>query len=669
MKRLRFSVLLGTAIAVSIVCPAWPQMRSNDLADRSLEDLMNIEVISVSKKEQKASHAAAAIFVISREDIRRSAANNIPDLLRMVPGLNVAQIGSGRWAISARGFNGEFSNKLLVLLDGRSVYLPITSGVFWDVLDLPLEDIERIEVIRGPGGTSWGANAVNGVINIITSHASATQGGMITAGAGNLEQGFGTVQYGGRLGRRTYYRAFTRYSNHYHLPDRSGGNAQDAWHVLRGGLRADTELSDKDELSFQGDLYGGHESSFYNFFQSFAMPYPQLVFRSWGLSGGYFQSQWKRRHSERAETTLLVSFDRYKRLDPHGETRGMLVNFEEHFAWNARQDLVWGLGYRYSNSTSKWNKAIWLSPADSDAHLFSSFVQDEIAILPDRLSLTLGTRLEYNRYTGLGIMPGARLAWKVSDRRMAWAAVSRAIRTPSVADASMNIYAGGFLGPGGLPTMLRLVGNPKLANENLTAFDVGYRSQVRDWLSIDLAAYYNFYDDLKTNSPSTPFLESSPFPPHLVIPLVGSNLMTGETHGIEVFANLKLTGRWSLTPAYAFEQIHLRQQDGKLDVLGQRRGEGATPRHWSRLGSSLRIFRGVLWDSSVTFTDRLKYQSVPSYTRVDTQLTWSLSEKVSLSLAGQNLLQDRHLEFSSDEAAGPSSMSKRSVFAKLTWWF
>jgi iron complex outermembrane recepter protein len=535
MKRLQLFALLGTVIAVSLVCPAWPQMRSNDLADRSLEDLMNIEVTSVSKKEQKASHTAAAIFVISREDIRRSAANNIPDLLRMVPGLNVAQIGSGRWAISARGFNGEFSNKLLVLLDGRSVYLPTTSGVFWDVLDVPLEDIERIEVIRGPGGTSWGANAVNGVINIITSHASATEGGMISVGAGNLEQGFGTVQYGGELGKKTHYRVFGKYSNHYHLPDRSSGSAQDSWHVLREGLRTDSELSDKNSLSFQGDLYHGHESGLYNSFQSFALPIPQTRFLAWGLSGGYLQSQWRRRHSERTETTLLVSYDRYKRLDRLGETRGTLnLNFEEHFARNSRQDIVWGLGYQYSNSTSEGSKALWLDPADSNAHLFSSFVQDEIAIVPSRLFVTLGTKLEHNRYTGMGIMPGARLAWEISDRRMAWVSVSRVIHTPAVADSAMNIYAGGFVGPGGVPTIMRFVGSPAIQNEDLRAFDIGYRSQVRNWLSTDLAAYYNIYDDLATSEPGTPFLENSPSPRHLIIPLVASNLMRGETHGIEM---------------------------------------------------------------------------------------------------------------------------------------
>ncbi len=670
MKRLCIAALVSIGMLCSLVLPAWPQQHDNDLAGRSLEDLMNIEVTSVSKKEQKASQTAAAIFVIGREDIRRSAANNIPDLLRMVPGLNVAQIGAATWAISARGFNGEFSNKLLVLLDGRSVYLPTTSGVFWDVLDVPLEDIERIEVIRGPGGTTWGANAVNGVINIITSKASETPGAMITAGAGNLDQGFGTVQYGGPLRGKTQYRVFAKYSNQYHLPDLNGSSAQDAWHVLRGGFRADSQPSSNHSLSLQGDLYQGREGAFYNSFLSYALPYPKSVFQAWELEGGYLQGEWRHRHSERTATTLLASYDRYERSDALNEARSSFnLSFEEHIAWNARHDIVWGAGYRYSTSTSKGTKALWLNPASLDTHLFGSFLQDEIKILPDRLSVTLGTKFEHNYYTGVALMPEARVAWNISTRRMLWAAVSRAIRTPATADAAMNIYLAGFVGPGGVPTILRSVGNPRIQNENLTAYEIGYRNRFADRLSLDLAAYYNLYDHLITSEPAPPFRENSPGPSHLVVPLVGYNRMAGETHGVEISTNIKVFDRWFLIPGYTFEQIHLRLDHDSVDERGLQRAQGTTPRHWARLESRFRLSRALQWDSSVSFSDRLAFQNVPSYVRVDTQLSWLLAEKVSLSVAGQNLLRDRHLEFNSDLAAGPSSMIKRSAFLKLAWWF
>src|SRR5580692_5656163 len=267
-------------LVVSFGISARAQNPPEDLSKLSVEDLMNVEVTSVSKKEQKVSQTAAAIFVITQEDIRRSGANNIPDLLRMVPGVNVAQSSSHIWAISIRGFNGEFSNKLLLMVDGRSVYLPGFTGVFWDVLDVPLEDIARIEVIRGPGGTTWGANAVDGVINIITKKASESRGGMVVARGGNLDQGFGTAQYGGAAGQSTDYRVFAKYLNEAHQPSQSGTDGGDGWRALRGGFRSDSKLSPNDELTVQGDMYSARVGGLNAYVQSFASPAPQLIFLS-----------------------------------------------------------------------------------------------------------------------------------------------------------------------------------------------------------------------------------------------------------------------------------------------------------------------------------------------------------------------------------------------------
>ncbi len=316
-------------------CPLQAQVKADDLTSLSLEDLMNTKVTSVSKTEQKISRTASAIFVITSADIARSGATNIPDLLRMVPGVDVAQIDANTWAITARGLNGRFSNELLVLLDGRTVYTPSFGGVFWDVFDLPLEDIERIEVIRGPGGTIWGANAVNGVVNIITKRAAETRGGMVVAGGGNLNQGFGTTQYGGGLGARTDYRVFAKYFNQDHLPGADGGSGADGWHLLRTGFRMDSRLSTKDQITVEGDMYTGQEGVPTSFLPSVTSPGKNLDTEA-SLSGGYLHSVWDHAFSSRSGTSLQLSFDRYKRNDfLRGQLGAFDLEFAHHFAWGS----------------------------------------------------------------------------------------------------------------------------------------------------------------------------------------------------------------------------------------------------------------------------------------------------------------------------------------------
>lgn len=669
MREVVFTMLAG-AVCMLLTMPALAQQASKDLAQMSLEDLMNIEVTSVAKKEQKISKTAAAVFVITPEDIQASGANRIPDLLRMVPGLQVGQINASTWAISGRGLNGGFSNKLLVMLDGRSVYLPTFGGVFWDVLDVPLSDIERIEVIRGPGGTTWGANAVNGVINIITKRASDTRGGSLVAGAGNLDQGFGTLQYGGKLGRATDYRVFSKYANQYQLPALSGGDARDGWHLLRGGFRADSQLSGKDSLTLEGDLYGGGEGMFVYSVAPAAVPSRQPVFQNVELSGGYIQADWTHRYSVRSDSTLQLSYDRYYRGDDLHERRGTLnLDFEHHFAWNRRNDVVWGLGYRRSASESHGNETVWLSPPTHQTQLFSSFVQDEISLIADRLALTLGTKLEHNGYTGFGLLPSARVAWNIDRRRMIWAAISRAIRTPADVDESLNVNVDAFVTPDGLPALLRTAGSRTFQDEHLLAYELGYRSEVSERLSLDVATYYNCYDDLLTSEPAPSFFEPSPLPPHLVVPLLNSNRMSGETHGIEASAHWRLADRWSLVPAYAFEQIHFHLDPNSHDLMSVGRAEGRTPRNWARLESRLFLPYRLFWDVSATFSDRLVGPGVPGYVRVDTQVTRPLTESVTLTATGQNLLRSQHLEFVDDTSGKPSSLSGRSVFVTLAWRF
>ena len=668
MRRVRGGVVL--LLAASWAISAGAQNPPEDLSKLSVEDLMNVEVTSVSKKEQKVSQTAAAIFVITQEDIRRSGANNIPDLLRMVPGVNVAQINSNIWAISVRGFDGEFSNKLLVMLDGRIVYLPTFSGTFWDVLDVPLEDIERIEVIRGPGGATWGANAVDGVINIITSKASESRGGMVVAGAGNLDQGFGTLQYGGAAGKSTDYRVFAKYFNQDHLPGLSGGNGGDGWHVLRGGFRIDSKLSAKDDLAVTGDIYSSRSGDISGTVNSIASPAVQAEFNESNATGGYIQADWIHRQSERSDTSLQVSFDRYRRNDALRETRNTLdLDFAHHFRWGSRQDVVWGVGYRYSSSTTDGNLIFSLNPADLNTQLFSAFAQDEVALIPERLSLIAGAKIEHNYFTGFGVMPTLRATWALHQQQTVWAAISRSLRTPSEIDTASQLTVNGFVPPGGPPVLIRIVGNPAFQDEHELNYEAGYRIQLQDRLSVNLTAYYNSYSQLQTSEPEPTFSETDPPPPHIVMPLKYENLMRGETHGIEAFATWKVTSRWTLAPAYAFEGIHLHLDPSSQDTMSVAADQGSSPRQWARLGSHVALLHGLAWDVSANFVGRLANPAVASYTRIDSQISWHLREHLSASLVGQNLAQDHHIEFLSTGGTGFSTYMKRSGYVKLTWRF
>jgi iron complex outermembrane receptor protein len=668
LRRAAFGFSFAT-LAALVALPAWPQSSPKDLAGESLEDLMNIQVTSVSKREEKVSRTGAAIFVITAEDIRRSGATNIPDLLRMVPGLDVAQISASTWAISARGFNGRFSNELLVMVDGRTVYTPSFGGVFWDAQDMPLEDIERIEVIRGPGGSVWGTNAVNGVINIITKTAGETKGVMIEAGGGNLDQEFGTLQYGGSLGANTDYRIYTKYFDEDHMPGLSGGDGGDGWRVQRGGFRMDSKFSPRDTVTVQGDIYDGREGEAQPVLASLTSPSTQLVEGEVDLSGDFIQGIWTHTYSSRSDFTLQISDQQYRRDDALRESRNTTdINFQNHLQWGDRQNIIWGLGYRISNSVSNGSLAVSLDPLNLPTHLFSSFIQDEFALVHDRLYVTVGTQVEHDHYNGFAVMPSASVVWTPDDRRTLWASVSRAVRTPAAIDASIRLNLAGFPGAGGTPTVIALVGNPSIKDEFLVAYEVGYRSTLSDRVSIDLAAYYNDYTNQQTTEPAVPFFENMPAPPHLVLPLTYGNQMYGETQGLEIFANWKLSSRWALSPGYALEQIHMHLDPGSQDTTSVQGAEGSSPENSAQLRSHLILPRGLAWDTSLFFVDRLADPVVPSYTRVDSSLTWQLREKTTLSLVGQNLLKDRHLEYEDTTDSVGNTLVKRSGYVKLTWY-
>jgi len=660
--------IAGLPLAVLLAIPAWPQQKPADLAEKSIEDLMSMDVTSVSKKEQKMSQVAAAMFVITQEDIRRSGATNIPDLLRMVPGLDVAQINGGSWAISARGLNAQFANKLLVLIDGRSVYSPLFSGVYWDVQIVPLEDIDRIEVIRGPGATVWGANAVNGVINIITKNAKETQGGLVTAGSGTHEPGFGVAQYGGRFREATSYRIYLTGSDYNSYPSLSGQNGHDGFDLLQAGFRIDSTLSKQDLLTVQGDIYEGNEDQVLTSVL-LTPPSNQALIVPTKVSGGNVLARWDHTYSPHSDMSLQVYFDRTERdaIISGEKVNTFDVDFQHHIGWGSRQDFVWGVGYRFFYYSTTPSLDVSFNPASQGRQVFTSFVQDEVTLQPDRIHLTIGAKLEHNDFTGFEFQPSARIAWNVTNNHMLWAGYSRARRTPSPTDRDIRINFAAFPGKGGLPVLLTILGSPEVASEDLDAFEAGYRSQLCATISLDLAAFYNRYGDLETNEPASPFLELNPPPPHLDVPTVIANLMHGETHGLEMSVNWKVTHRWTLSPGYAFERIHLHTASTSQDTGSVSTGEGSSPHIQAQLRPNLALSRKFEWNTSVYFVGRLLSQQVPSYTRLDTGLTWWASEHLAVSLAGQNLVRDHHLEFISKSAN--SSLVKRSVYAKMTWIF
>jgi iron complex outermembrane receptor protein len=659
---------LGVAVLMTI--PAWSQAKPTDLGEKSIEDLMNIEVTSASKKEQKMSRIASAMFVITQEDIRRSGATNIPDLLRMVPGLDVAQINGSIWEISSRGFNAQYADKLLVLIDGRTVYTPLFAGVYWDVQDVPLEDIDRIEVIRGPGATVWGANAVNGVINIITKSAKETHGGLVTAGGGTYEPGFGVAQYGGTSGQATSYRIFMKGFDYNSFPSLSGQNGHDGWDLLHGGFRIDSTLSQNDSFTLQGDLYEGNAGEIAHFVE-LTPPFGGTLAVSTSVAGGNVLGRWNHTFSPHSDTTLQVYFDRTKRnniLEGEG-VNTTDIDFQHHVGWGSRQDFVWGVGYRYSSYATNGSLTVSFVPASQGRQLFTSFLQDEITLKPDRLSLTIGAKLEHNDFSGIEFQPSARLAWNVTNNHMLWAGYSRARRTPSPSDRGLRIGLAAFPGRGGFPVLLTLLGSPNTVSENLDAFEAGYRAQLRANISLDLATFYNRYGDLTTLEPGTPFVELNPPPPHLNVPLVFSNQMHGESHGLEMAVNWKVTNRWTLSPGYAFERIHLHTSPTSQDTTSVSVVEGNSPHVQAQLRSNFALPRGLEWNMSVYFVGRLPSQQVPSYTRLDTGITWRAYEHLAVSLVGQNLLKDHHLEANSSDQGERSGLIKRSVYAQLTWRF
>ncbi|HTG36158.1 MAG TPA: TonB-dependent receptor [Thermoanaerobaculia bacterium] len=624
--------------------PAYPVQtdqiaQSSRLKGLSIEELMEIDVTSVSRRSEPVSGAAAAITVITSEDIRRSGANNLPDALRIAVGLEVAQSDGSTWAISSRGFNATTANKLLVLIDGRTIYTPLFSGVFWDVQDVMLEDIDRIEIIRGPGATLWGANAVNGVINILTKSAADTQGSLVSLGGGTEERALASFRQGGKLGEGTSYRAYGKYSYRDSLAFTNGDSARDPLRRGQAGFRVDrADRADRGSgaLTLQGDAYHGLAGQ-------------QVITRAdTDLDGANLLGRWTHTYAENSGSDIQVYYDYTHRRIPlwFEEHRHTLdVDYQHRQPVGARQDLVWGAGYRVTHDEVDNSQGLSFLPERRTQNLFSAFAQDELA-LDSHLRLTVGTKVEHNAWTGFEVQPSARLAWVPNERRTLWAAVSRAVRTPTRLDEDLTFYD-----VEGRPF---LTGSRDFKPESLLAYEIGYRLQPRTGVQLDLATFYNVYRDLRT-------VERLPDGTQLL-----ANGLDAETWGAELRASVQATPWWRLHAGYAYFDKQLSLDPGSNDPSGGR-NEGNDPRNRFVLRSLIDLPGGFEFDSTARYVARLPAPVVPAYTELDLRLGWNASDRLEFSLVGQNLLHARHPEF-----GFPSPLRReieRGAYGKVTWRF
>ena len=652
------------------------------LADESLESLstrdvvvpaLDMEVSTVSRTESTVGRSPAAVFVVTNEMIRRSGARSIPEVLRMVPGVQVARIDGNKWAVSARGFNGGFANKLLVQIDGRSVYTPLFAGVYWDVQDVVLEDVERIEVIRGPGATVWGANAVNGVINIITKDAEQTQGSLVQGGAGTEERGFTTARVGGRLGDNAHYRVYGKWfeRDRGYVPT---GTAQDDWRQGRVGFRIDSNPTYRDTMTLQGDCYDGSGGRRGLIPGSSPPDFVSTVNEDTEVSGGNVLFRWSRTLDEQSDWALQLYYDRTSRETTgtgFGEDRDTIdLDFQHRFPLAECHSLICGFGYRNTKDTIQDAPfCLTLDPDQRADDLFSYFVQDEITLSEDLLYLTVGSKFEHNDYTVFEYQPTGRLLWTPTPRHSIWTSISRAVRTPSRAEDDVQITGLPVAimppPPVPVPVFPLMTGSRGLEAEDLLAYEAGIRVQPTDAFYWDLAVFFNSYEDVIAITSGTPVQGTAPGGwPSVFVPDQGANLMSGETYGLELAASYEMNPCWRVYGAYTLLRMALHTDPGVQPMA--RNGEN--PRNQVCLALSGDLNYDLQLDLIGRYTDSLPALGVPSYVVMDLRLAWHASPNLEMFVVGRNLLDQEHAEFGLDTLTGGTATEvQQEVYGGVTW--
>jgi len=640
-----------------------------DLTQLSIEDLMNLEVTSGAKKEESVQRTAAAIFVITSEDIRRSGATNFPDVLRMVPGLDVAQISASTWAISSRGFSGASSDKMLVLIDGRTVYSPFYSGVLWDAQDLLLADVDRIEVIRGPGAALWGTNAVNGVINIITKPAKTTQGGTITAAGGNVEGGYGATQYGGQIGSSGFYRVYVKGFSKDSAQDSTVLFSQGGWNLQHGGFRADWKFSPQDTLTVEGDLLRSIGEGTTNLTTSLSPLTFGPVQGHLDSSGGNILARWRRTTSPRSGMSLQVYFDK-EITDTNfidATANSIDAEFQDQFGAGKRNDFVWGIHYRRVEIKTQGSLSVSFAQPRITENLESGFLQDEIEIVPARLRLTLGGTVGVGYGNRFSFQPDARLLWTPSTRQAVWIAASRALREVSPTDASLMSVSTPVSG-GGVLVVPEVFGNPAARQEAEVTLQSGYRTTLTSRLFVDATGFYNIYTRLRGQDAGIPVSQPGPGTPFFIVPETFNNKISGKTHGVEISGTWKPVSIWKLDAGFAW--LSGSFTDGSI---GAPPNTSATilssPHRQVSLRSSVDLPHRMEFDSALYRVGSLDTLGVPGYFRLDARWGWHLGRNTEVAIVGQNLLASRHAESITVPNWLSATSIRRSYYAKVTIHF
>jgi len=620
------------------------------LTELSLEELMQIEITSLGKKPQPLSNAAAPVFVITNKDIRRSGVTSIADALRMAPGLHVSKLNSHAWAVSARGFNSFFADKMLVLMDGRNVYSSTYGGVYWDEQDILLEDIDRIEVIRGPAGTIWGANAVNGVINIISRCSKDTQGDLLTAGLGKEDKAFIGYRHGGKIGSTGHYRAYLKAHDYDGYADTRVND--DEWGKIRAGFRADTTLSPSTTLNISGDVFRQRDR---------ALDELNDISVREKVTGGNMLAKWEHDTSTGSHLSFQTSIDHTRRKSPIADisVNTLDFDFQHRFEWGDTSESTWGIGYRYTSDDTTDKPFIKFRPADKDFNLHTAFLQNQFRLYNDKLHLTIGSKFEHNDFTGTEIQPSIRAIWFAHKDLSVWASASHAVHTVSRAfTAVVSTVAT-------TPALVQFIGDENLDAENADVLELGLRGTGSGNLTWDAAFFYAKYNDLlDTRTDLVPTLPG--------FQTRGKNHARATTRGAELALNWEPTRRFHLKTAYTYLDIDADSADDPGFNINL---EGRNPRHQLSLRPAFDIGDNIDLDFWLRYVDGLQYtldggtsiMKIDAHVGLDARLAWRPNKSMEVALVGQNLLEPEHVEFGPDGNNQHATSVERNLYVQLRW--
>jgi iron complex outermembrane receptor protein len=637
---LRIVVVLLTLCALSPGMHAQeqdvPPAQKADLISMNIEDLMKIIVTSASKKVESLAHAPAAIFVITGDDIRRGGFSSVPDALRMVPGLYVAQQSAHVWVVAARGFSSAFNNKMLVLIDGRLVYSPTFGGLWWDVQDPVLEDIDRIEVIGGPGGTLWGANAVNGVINIITKQAAKTQGALVATSAGVNEGYAARTRYGGKLGENFAYRIYGSSNDWLPTVNASGARNYDEWSISQGGARVDWNTSQKDSVTFDGQGYSGRVRDVVQVFSPASATAAQMD-SSGVVHGGHALGRWKHAFNDRYLMDVLGYCDWSDRNNVlFAESRNLCdIEFQSYYSFTDRQSLTWGGSVMTTGENWNGTFTMGIVPAKQRVTTYGGFLQYDIALVPDKFRLIAGSKFEHNGYTGFEFQPQVRAVWTPGKQYTFWAAFSRAVRTPTRIENGLQYRVAQINSAPPPPTFLVYSGDPSVKSETLSASEFGYRYSRKEKFSLDATIYYNDYEHLiGLTAPEAAVIHPSPF--YVNVPEYFVNVGGGQTHGLEVLLKYSPVRRWTLSTG-------ITELRGTSAASASHPAVATSAKQQVNILSKLDLTRNINLDAAYYYYDAIP-NALPPVNRIDVGVSTKPINGFTFSVWGRNLLRDRHRE-------------------------